>query len=307
MHTMWKGSISFGLVNIPIKLFAATEDKDIKLRTLHKKCHTPIQYEKKCPNCDEEISQDEIVKGYEYVKGKYVVITDEELKELKDEHEDKTVEIIDFVNMNDIDPIYFNRSYFIGPGENGGKAYALLREALNQSGKIGIAEITIRSKQQLAMVRVYQNCIVMETVHYPDEVRNVREVPSVPEQVDVGSKELDTAIMLIDQLTTTFDPEKYKDDYRLALQELIDRKVNQDEGKTPTEAAPRQNVVDLMSALQASIEKTKKPQSKSTKPKSQTIPKAVGATDVSSNAAGTNQNAPTSSTTKKTKTVRKKA
>jgi DNA end-binding protein Ku len=293
---MWKGSISFGLVNIPIKLYAATEDKDIKLRTLHKKCHTPIQYEKKCPNCDEEVQTDEIVKGYEYVKGKYVVLSDEELQELKDEHEDKTVEIIDFVKMEDIDPIYFNRSYFLGPGENGGKAYGLLREALNQSGKIGIAQITIRSKQQLAMVRVYQNCIVMETVHYPDEVRNVKEVPSVPEQVEVGTKELETAIMLIDQLTTTFDPEKYKDDYRLALQELIERKVNQDEGKTPTEAAPRQNVVDLMSALQASIEKTKKPQGKA-----KAKPAKVSTPTTKEKAA-----APTT-LAKKTKTVRKKA
>ncbi|MGM7720050.1 Ku protein [Metabacillus sp. Hm71] len=300
MHTMWKGSISFGLVNIPVKLYAATEDKDIKLRTLHKKCHTPIQYEKKCPNCDEEINNDEIVKGYEYVKGKYVVLTDAELKELKDEHEDKTVEIIDFVKMEEIDPIYFNRSYFIGPGENGGKAYGLLREALNKSGKIGIAQMTIRSKQQLAMVRVYQNCIVMETVHYPDEVRNVKEVPSVPEQVEVGAKELETAIMLIDQLTTTFDPEKYKDDYRLALQDLIEQKVNQNEGKTPTETTPRQNVVDLMSALQASIEKTKKPQGKTkAKPKAQPA-KAAGEN------TGTIQ-PPPSTTGKKTKTVRKKA
>ncbi len=301
MHTMWKGSISFGLVNIPIKLYAATEDKDIKLRTLHKKCHSPIQYEKKCPNCDEEVKADEIVKGYEYVKGKYVVLTDDELKELKDEHEDKTVEIIDFVKMEDIDPIYFNRPYFLGPGENGGKAYGLLREALTKSGKIGIAEITIRSKQQLAMIRVYQNCLVMETVHYPDEVRNVKEVPSVPENVEIGEKELDTAIMLIDQLTTTFEPEKYKDDYRLALQDLIERKVNQDEGKTPIETAPRQNVVDLMSALQASIEKTKKPQPKA-KPKAKPVKAAVG------NDSPSKTTTPTGGTAeKKTKTVRKKA
>lgn len=301
MHTMWKGSISFGLVNIPIKLYAATEDKDIKLRTLHKKCHSPIQYKKKCPNCDEEVKADEIVKGYEYVKGKYVVLTDDELKELKDEHEDKTVEIIDFVKMEDIDPIYFNRPYFLGPGENGGKAYGLLREALTKSGKIGIAEITIRSKQQLAMIRVYQNCLVMETVHYPDEVRNVKEVPSVPENVEIGEKELDTAIMLIDQLTTTFEPEKYKDDYRLALQDLIERKVNQDEGKTPIETAPRQNVVDLMSALQASIEKTKKPQPKA-KPKAKPVKAAVG------NDSPSKTTTPTGGTAeKKTKTVRKKA
>lgn len=285
MHTMWKGSISFGLVNIPIKLFAATEDKDVKLRQLHKKCHTPIQYEKRCPNCEEEVSNEEIVKGVEYVKGKFVILTEEELKELKDEHEDKTVKIIDFVSLEDIDPIYYNRSYYIGPGENGQKAYALLREALKTSGKIGIAEITMRSKQQLSIVRVYHDCIVMETIHYPDEVRNVKEVPGVPENVKIDEKELNTAMMLIDQLTTTFNPEKYEDDYRIALLKKIEAKVNQNEGKTPEET-PRQNVVDLMSALQASIERAKENAAK----ESENI---------------TRETAPPIK--KKTKTVRKKA
>jgi DNA end-binding protein Ku len=256
MHTMWKGTISFGLVSIPIKLYSATEDKDINLRSLHKECHTPIQYEKKCPNCEKEITNDDIVKGYEYVKGKFVILSDEELKELKDEHVDKSVEIIDFVKLEEIDPIYFNRSYFMGPGENGSKAYALLREALIKTGKIGVAEITIRSKQHMAVVRVYKNCLVMETIHYPDEVRNVQEVPAVPENVDIQEKELETAIMLIDQLTTEFQPEKYKDEYRTALMDLIQEKINKNEGTTAKEV-PRTNVVDLMSALQASIEKTK--------------------------------------------------
>jgi DNA end-binding protein Ku len=256
MHTMWKGTISFGLVSIPIKLYSATEDKDINLRSLHKECHTPIQYEKKCPNCEKEITNDDIVKGYEYVKGKFVILSDEELKELKDEHVDKSVEIIDFVKLEEIDPIYFNRSYFMGPGENGSKAYALLREALKKTGKIGVAEITIRSKQHMAVVRVYKNSLVMETIHYPDEVRNVQEVPAVPENVEIQEKELETAIMLIDQLTTEFQPEKYKDEYRTALMDLIQEKINKNEGTTAKEV-PRTNVVDLMSALQASIEKTK--------------------------------------------------
>lgn len=285
MHTMWKGSISFGLVNIPVKLYAATEDKDVKLRNLHSKCHTPIQYEKKCPNCDEAVGNDEIVKGYEYVKGKFVILEEDELKQLKQELEDKAVEIIDFVNLDEIDPIYFNRSYFIGPGENGAKAYSLLREALLKSGKIGVAEMTIRSKQQLAVLRVYQNTIVMETIHYPDEVRKASDVPSVPEKTDLEEKELDTAIMLIDQLTTSFNPESYKDDYREALLNLIQKKAGKNEGKTPADA-PRENVVDLMSALQASIDKSKdKPAAKETAAKT----KKKGA-------AG-----------KKTKTARKKA
>ncbi|MDR9794608.1 Ku protein [Aeribacillus pallidus] len=256
MHTMWKGSISFGLVNIPVKLFSATEDKDMKFRQLHKKCHTPIQYAKRCPNCDEEVGNDDIVKGFEYVQGKFIILTDEELAALKEENEDKTVEIVDFVNLPEIDPIYFNRSYYIGPGENGQKVYALLREALKQSGKIGIGKISMRSKQQLAVIRTYEDVILMETIHYPDEVRNARDVPGVPQNNNIEKKELDAAMLLIDQLTTTFKPEKYQDEYRLRIQEKIEQKVQQNETKT-AEPSPKKNIVDLMSALEASIERSK--------------------------------------------------
>ncbi|MFC4320576.1 non-homologous end joining protein Ku [Litchfieldia salsa] len=298
MHTMWKGSISFGLVNIPIKLFAATEDKDVKLRNLHKECHTPIQYEKVCSHCDKDVTNEDIVKGYEYVKGKFIILTDEELKELKDEHEDKSVEIVDFVNLEDIDPIYFSRSYFMGPGDNGSKAYGLLREALKTSGKIGIAEITIRSKQQMAIIRVYKNSLVMETIHYPDEVRNVDEVPAVPENVEINEKELETAIMLIDQLTTDFQPEKYQDDYRTALLDLIQTKVNNNEGTTSKDTAPRTNVVDLMSALQASIERTKGKETTAVAPKKTTAQQKTQ-TSVS-------EAEPKAGTTQKVRTTRKK-
>lgn len=311
MHTMWKGSISFGLVNIPIKLFSATEDKDIKLRNLHKECNTPVQYEKICPNCEKDIENSDIVKGYEYVKGKFVILSDEELKELKDEHEDKSVEIIDFVKLEEIDPIYFSRSYFMGPGENGSKAYGLLREALKKSGKIGIAEITIRSKQQMAIIRVYKNSLVMETIHYPDEVRNVGEVPGVPDNIDLNEKELDTAIMLIDQLTTEFSPEKYKDEYRTALMELIESKVNNNEGTTSKEA-PRTNVVDLMSALQASIERTKGKETATPKKAAASptgagtkAPKTAKPKKAEPAAAG-RETPPAASTKPKTRTTRKK-
>ncbi|KZZ83574.1 non-homologous end joining protein Ku [Bacillus sp. SJS] len=276
MHTMWKGSIRFGLVNIPVKLYAATEDKDVKLRSLHKECHTPIKYEKKCPNCDRELEADDIVKGYEYVKGKFVILSEEDLKDMKEEHADKAVEIVDFVKLEDIDPIYFNRSYFLGPGDNGSKAYALLREALKQSGKIGIAEMTIRSKQQMAVVRVYKNCLVMETIHYPDEVRSAEEVPSVPAQTDIQKKELDTAMMLIDQLTAEFDPQQYKDDYREAMLRLIQSKIDQNEGTAVPEDAPRENVVDLMSQLQASIEKSKPKKAKESAAESNKEPASTG-------------------------------
>ncbi|MBU8731645.1 Ku protein [Cytobacillus oceanisediminis] len=257
MHTMWKGSISFGLVNIPIKLHSATEDKDIKLRNLHKECHSPIKYEKTCPVCEVEIKNEDIVKAYEYTKGKFVVLEDEDLEKLKQENEDKAVEIVDFVKIQEIDPIYYNRTYYMSPGDGGGKAYSLLRKALETSEKVGLAKIIIRSKEQLAVVRVYENTLVMETIHYPDEVRKAADVPNVPAEDKVTDKEIDTAIMLIDQLTTEFKPEKYNDDYRTALLELIEAKRTGKNIVTPVEKEPAANVTDLMAALQASIDKTK--------------------------------------------------
>ncbi|MDZ5710782.1 Ku protein [Jeotgalibacillus haloalkalitolerans] len=261
MHTVWKGSISFGLVNIPVKLHTATENKDIKLRQLHKECHTPINYKKVCSACEKEVQDEDIVKAYEYTKNKFVVLDEEDLTNLKKENEDKAVEIIDFVKLEEIDPIYFEKSYFMAPDTGGGKAYSLLKKALEASGKIGVAKIIIRSKEQLAVIRVYQETLVMETIHFPDEVRSSKDVPNIPENANVVQKELDTALLLIDQLTTAFDPEKYTDEYRTALMELIEQKktgkktVTAADRKQPTTAA---NVTELMAALQASVEKTKK-------------------------------------------------
>lgn len=257
MHTIWKGSISFGLVNIPIKLHSATEDKDIKLRNLHKECHSPVKYEKVCPVCEVEINNDDIVKAYEYAKGKFVVLDDEDLENLKKENEEKAVEIIDFVKMEQIDPIYYNRSYYMSPSDGGGKAYSLLRKALEESEKVGLAKIIIRSKEQMAVIRVHENTLVMETIHFPDEVRKADDVPNVPTEDKVTKKELETAILLIDQLTSDFEPEKYTDDYRTALLQLIEAKRNGQDVVTPLEKEQKSNVTDLMAALQASIDKTK--------------------------------------------------
>lgn len=260
LHTVWKGSISFGLVNIPIKLHAATQDNDIKLRQLHKECHSPISYQKVCPVCDKEIKNEEIVKAYEYAKNKFVVLDEEDLEKLKKENEDKAVEIIDFVKLEEIDPIYFERSYFIAPDSGGGKAYSLLRKTLEDSGKIGVAKIIIRSKEQLAVVRVYKNALLMETIHFPDEVRDVQDVPNLPSGDTVVQKELDTALLLVDQLTTAFEPTKYTDEYRTALMELIEEKKagNTTVAATEKQPAAPSNVTDLMAALQASLDKTKK-------------------------------------------------
>nr|WP_040340624.1 Ku protein [Fictibacillus macauensis] len=271
MHTMWKGTISFGLVSIPIKLFAATEDKDVKMRYLHTKCHSPIKYEKICPVCEENVSQDEIVKGYEYEPGKFVLIEKDELDQLSSKS-NKAIEILDFISLAEIDPIYYNRSYFIGPGENGSKPFSLLKEAMDQSGKIGLAKITIRSKESLAVVRVYEKGLVMETIYYPDEVRNANHVPGLDELTEVNDKELKMAIQLIEQLTTTFEPQKYHDSYRDSLLQLIENKVAGKEVRIVSER-PKTNVVDLMEALQASIDQSKETTQPPVQPQKKTKPK----------------------------------
>ncbi|MBW8350931.1 Ku protein [Bacillus sp. IITD106] len=257
MNTMWKGSISFGLVNIPIKLHAAIEDKDVKFRSLHQKCHTPIKYEKVCPACEQKLDTKEIVRGYEVSKGKFVIVEDDELQELSNASGEKAVEMIDFIKLNEIDPIYFNKSYYMSPDGGGVKAYGLLRKALILSEKAGIAKIMIRSKEQLAVIRVYNDTLVMETIHYPDEVRKATDVPNVPAEDQVSKKEIDTAILLIDQLTTTFQPEKYEDVYRNKVLQLIDAKRNGKELVTAKEKEPAAPMTDLMAALQASIDRTK--------------------------------------------------
>ena len=268
MHTMWKGTISFGLVNIPVKMHAATENKDIRLRQLHKKCQSPIKYKKVCPVCEEEnLKEDDIVKAYEYAANKFVVLDEEELEALRKEQSDKAVEIIDFVKLEEIDPIYFEKSYYLSPNEGGSKAYQLLRGALSDTGKIGIAKIMIRSKEQLAVIRIYQNTLVVETIHYPDEVRAVKDVPNVPEQKGVVKKELETAKLLIDQLTTTFNPENYTDEYRTALLDLIEEKKKGETVTAPKKDKTPDNVTNLMDALQASLDKANSRKTKSTKRK----------------------------------------
>src|SRR5690625_216692 len=269
MHTMWKGTISFGLVNIPVKMHAATENKDVPLRQLHKECDTPIKYQKVCPVCDREVDNDEIVKAYEYAKNKFVKLDEEDLKALKKEQGDKAVEIMDFVKLEQIDPIYFEKSYYLSPNEGGSKAYGLLRAALEDTKKIGIAKMMIRSKEQLAVIRVYEDTIVVETIHDPNEVRDVKDVPNVPAQVETGEKELETAKMLIDQLTTEFDPDKYHDEYRTALLELIEeKKKGDDDHTTAVEEKPApDNVTNLMDALQASLDKAKQEKPKPSQPK----------------------------------------
>ncbi|GGG21474.1 non-homologous end joining protein Ku [Paenibacillus abyssi] len=255
MHTVWKGAISFGLVHVPVKMFSATEDKDISMRMIHKVCGGPIAYVRQCKNCEVDVDWDDIAKGYEYEKGRFVLFDKEELDSLTTDAT-KTIQIVDFVDLKEIDPIYFQKTYYLSPDQAGGNAYNLLLEAMRNSGRIGIAKISIRSKSSLAAIRVIDNCLAMETIFYPDEIRPIVQVPGLPEAVNVNEKELTMAQMLIEQLSTPFEPGKYTDDYRTRLMDLIGKKIAGEEIHVAPEQQ-RTNVVDLMAALQASLEAVK--------------------------------------------------
>lgn len=257
MHTVWKGAISFGLVHVPVKLFTATESNDISMRMLHKKHFSPIQYKKTCAECNgEEVPMEDIIKGYEYEPGKFVTFEKEELDLLADEA-NKEIKIVDFIDLHEIDPIYFQKTYYLAPSETGSNAYTLLKEALKETGKIGIANVTLRSKGSLAAIRVIEDCLSMVTMYYPAEIRAIEQVPNLPKNAEVNEKELNMAKMLIEQLTTTFEPAKFENEYRKRLLTAIEQKVSGQEVVTAPEPQ-RPNVINLMEALQASIEQAKK-------------------------------------------------
>ncbi|WP_128895749.1 non-homologous end joining protein Ku [Longirhabdus pacifica] len=260
MHTVWKGAVSFGLVNVPVRMFSATEDKSIPLRYIHEQCGTPLSYVRRCKHCEEDVEWEEITKGYEYQKGHFVKIQKEELEQLA-EQASKEIKILAFVDLHEIDPIYFQKTYYLSPQETSANAYNLLLESLRTTGKIGIANVSIRSKSSLAAIRVIDGCLAMETIFYPDEIRAVNQVPHLPEKRDVKENELQMAQMLIQQLSTSFDPSQYEDEYRIKMQDLIQKKIAGEEITTVPEQ-PKTNVIDLMSALQASLEAVQQPEPK---------------------------------------------
>ena len=257
MHAMLKGAISFGLVNIPIKMYAATEEKDVRFRSLHRKCHTPIKYRKTCPLCNEEVGPDDIVRGFEYEPGKFVIISDEDMESVKEQVQDKTIEIVDFVNLEEIDPIYYVKAYYIAPQAevaSSATAFVLLHEAMRASGRIAVAKLAMRDRQTPCVLRIYENAMLLETIFYPDEIRPVSEVPALPESNATDAKQMDIAQRLIDSLTAKFDPAKYTDEYREALRSLIDARI---EGRQVVmqPQTKETNVIDLMEALKASLKK----------------------------------------------------
>ncbi|ADL68260.1 Ku protein [Thermoanaerobacterium thermosaccharolyticum DSM 571] len=255
MRSMWKGAISFGLVSIPIKLYAATEDNSVHFRQLHKDCKSPIKYEKICPVCNRQVSDEEIVRGYEYEPGKFVIIDEEDLERIP-KSTVKTIDILDFTDLNKIDPIYFDKTYYIAPDEIGAKPYVLLRDSMKKLNRVAVARVVIRSKQDLACIRVYNdNYMVLETMHFPDEIRSTNELPPI-RNVDLHENEVKMAIKLVDTLTSDFSPEKYDDNYRKALIEIIESKIQDRKIEIP-ESPKEENVLDLVSALKASIESVK--------------------------------------------------
>lgn len=256
MRPLWKGAISFGLVNVPVKLYPATESQDLKFNYLHSRCQTPIQYRKYCPHCRAEVPPEEIVRGYEYEKGRYVIIREEDLAGIPADTT-HSINIMDFVDLPEIDPVYFARSYYLVPGEMGQKPYTLLRQAMAETGKVAIARVTLRTRESLAAVRVYGPALVMNTMFYPAEVRAISALPELDFQVDLHANEVKMAVTLIKSLATSFQPEKYTDTYRQDLMKVIEAKIAGDEVAVP--ARPEAGkVVDLMEALKASIELAKK-------------------------------------------------
>jgi DNA end-binding protein Ku len=256
MHTIWKGAISFGLVHIPVKMHSAIEEKDISFRQLHKICGSNINNLKTCKSCNVDVSSDGIVKGYEYENGKYVIFDKDELEQLFPENS-KEIKILDFVNLHEIDPIYFQKTYYLSPGDASANAYQLLFEALRASGKIGICKVAIRSKNSLAAIRIIDQCIAMETIYFPDEIRPVEQVPNLKFSKKVSDTELKMANMLIDHLSKPFDPENYHDEYRAGLTTLIQKKIMGEDIHVPRNEN-KMSVMDLMSALQASLNSFKK-------------------------------------------------
>jgi DNA end-binding protein Ku len=253
---MWKGAISFGLVSIPVRVFPATEEKSVRFNQLHANDHGRIKYQRVCAKDGEEVPYQEIVRGYEYEKDRYVVLEEEELDSIPVESS-RTIDINEFVDVTEIDPIYFQKTYYLIPEEAGVKAYALLREALVGNSKVGIAKVSFREKEHLATIRASDNIIVLETMFWPDEIRKAA-FEELDKDVKVRPQEVEMARSLIENLSGEWDPDQYRDEYREALLELIEKKVAGEEIEyvAPPEEAPK--VVDLMDALRASVEATKK-------------------------------------------------
>jgi DNA end-binding protein Ku len=252
MRAIWKGAITFGMVTIPVKLYSATEQRDVRFRLLHRDDGAPIEERRFCTADGKEVAWEDLVRGYEVGKGEYVILEPEEIEEAKPESS-TTIEIGDFVEAEEIDPVYFEKSYFLEPGEGGGKAFSLLKAALDETKRVAIARVTIRTRERLATLRAYDGTLILETMFWPDEIRStgVLDLPA-GEEGRVRAKELQMARTLVENLADRFRPEAYTDTYRTALEKLIEQKAR-GETRNAKRRKPEPKVIDLMEALRASV------------------------------------------------------
>lgn len=267
MRAIWKGSISFGLVNIPIALYPATRREELKFRLLRASDHSPVNYKRVAQADGKEVPWDEIVKGYEYEKGKFIVLSEQDFQRV-DLEATKTVDIQDFVDVDEIDPMFFYKPYYLEPQKGGDKAYVLLREALASGKKVGIAKVVIKTRQYLAGVKAMKDVLVLELMHFGEELSDASKL-NVPKKLEPGKRETDMAKALVTSMSAKWEPDKYKDDYRDALMEVIEEKVEaggkEIEAK-PTKAPTPTKVIDLVAVLQQSLQQAhgakKKPAAK---------------------------------------------
>lgn len=254
-RSIGSGAISFGLVSIPVKLYVATSSQAPSFHLLHAKCGNRIRQQRVCPVDNEVVERDQLVKGYEFAKDQYVRVTDDELKALEGEASE-AIEISEFVPLSKVDPIYFERSYYLGPDKGGEKAYRLLTDTMTEVGKVALAKFVMRGKENLVIVRAAQKGLMMHTMYFANEVRSFDEIPK-GESAKITGAETSLAIRLIDELSNDeFEPEKYHDEYSERVLNLVNEKA---EGKEITLAQPvaqRGQVIDLMAALKESLEKT---------------------------------------------------
>jgi DNA end-binding protein Ku len=253
MRAIWSGTISFGLVSVPVRMFSATESKELRFHFLHKDDLQPIGYDKVRKDTGEHVDPDEVVRGFEIEKGRYVPIEDEDLDRL-DIELTHSIDICDFVDLDEIDPIYFRKAYYLLPADGAEKPYRLLVRALDETGKVGIAKVVIRNKQHLAALRTYDGTLVLETMYYADEIRKPEKVNG---KARVQKAEVEMAKSLVENLSDDFKPEKYDDAYRKELLDLIRKKAKGAKLPEPQEEEEAE-VVDLMAALRESVKETKK-------------------------------------------------
>ncbi|MFC4905813.1 Ku protein [Actinomadura gamaensis] len=256
MRSIWKGAISFGLVTIPVKLYSATEQRDVSFHQVHREDGGRIRYKRTCTIDGEEVAYADIAKGYELPSGEMVVLTDEDFADLP-LTTSRRVDVLEFVDAEEVDAIYFNKSYYLEPESQGVKPYVLLRDALEESGKVAVVKVALRQRESLATLRVRDGVFVLETMLWPDEIREP-DFPFLDEDVEVRRQELAMATSLIDSMSGDFDPSQYKDAYREALEAVIEAKIEGREVVRPAEEEGEAPAADLLSALRASVEAAKK-------------------------------------------------